>query len=161
MVAISLLVRLLAAILPVPLPVAEAGPEPDVLATLHAWDERRAQAWAAGDEAALRALYAPGSPVGRADLRMLRAWERRGLRVEGMQMQVLRVEVRRASRLRLALVVTDRLVGAVAVGPGVRRPLPRDRASTRRVVLVRAGEWRVAQASAVRTTSWTVRSRKE
>ncbi len=93
---------------------------------------------------------------------MLRAWVARGLRVEGSSMQLLRVEVRRADGSRLTLVVTDRLVGAVAVGPGVRRPLPRDRASTRRIVLVRrAGEWRVVQASPVRTTSWTVRSRKE
>ena len=58
------------------------------------------------------------------------------------------------------------LVGAVAVGPGVRLPLPRDGFTTRRVVLVRAGEeWRVAQsvegASPARTTSWTVRSWKE
>lgn len=154
MVLISLLVRILVAALPVT--------EPDAVAALHAWDERRAEAWAAGDEAALRSLYAPGSGAGRADLRMLRAWERRGLRVAGMQMQVLRVEVRWASPSRLTMVVTDRLVGAVAVGPGVRRPLPRDRASTRRVVLVRGvGEWRVAQASPARTTSWTVRSRKE
>jgi hypothetical protein len=43
------------------------------------------------------------------------------------------------------VVVTDRLAHAVAVGHGTRVPLPRDAASTRRVVLRRvAGEWRVA-----------------
>ena len=133
---------------------------------LHSWDDRRAAAWAAGDPAALRALCEPGSAAGRADLAMLRAWRERGLRVEGLRMQLLELDVRRASDDRLELVVTDRLTGAVATGPGVRLALPRDRATTRRVVLVRrAGEWRVAQsvegARAVRTTSWTVRSRNE
>jgi hypothetical protein len=136
------------------------------LGPLHAWDDRRSAAWAAGEPRGLRLLYAPGSPAGQADVAMLRQWHRRGLRVEGMQMQLLDLNVRRASTTRLDLVVTDRLVGAVAVGRGVRLPLPRDGFSTRRVVLVRAGDgWLVAQsvegASPARTTSWTVRSRKE
>ncbi|GAA4714964.1 hypothetical protein [Nocardioides conyzicola] len=142
------------------------GAPADASAVLHGWDDQRAASWVAGDPAALRSLYAPGSPAGRADVAMLRQWQRRGLRVEGMRMQLLEVDVHRASARRLDLVVTDRLVGAVAVGPGVRRSLPRDGFTTRRVVLVRSGgEWRVAQvvegASAARTTSWTVRSRKE
>jgi hypothetical protein len=135
-------------------------------AVLHAWDDHRAEAWAAGDAAALRSLYAPGSPAGRADVAMLRAWRNRGLRIEGMRMQLLDLDLRRGSADRLDLVVTDRLTGAVAVGPGVRRPLPHDRATTRRLVLVREGRaWRVAQsfegARPARTTSWTVRSRNE
>jgi hypothetical protein len=136
------------------------------LGPLHAWDDRRSLAWAAGEPRGLQSLYVPGSPAGHADVAMLREWHRRGLRVEGLRMQLLDVEVRRASTTRLDLVVTDRLTGAVAVGPGVRLPLPRDGFTTRRVVLVRAGEeWLVAQsfegASPARTTSWTVRSRKE
>jgi hypothetical protein len=135
-------------------------------AVLHEWDDRRAAAWSAGDLEGLHALYVPGSAAGRTDVAMLRAWSERGLRVEGMRMQLLDLDVRRVSASRLDLVVTDRLTGAVAVGPGVRLRLPRDRATTRRVVLVReGGEWRVAQsvegASAARTTSWTLRSRKE
>ncbi len=118
-------------------------------AVLHDWDDRRAAAWSAGDVAGLRALYVPGSAAGRADVAMLRAWRERGLRVEGMRMQLLDLDVRRASDARLDLVVTDRLTGAVAVGPGVRRPLPRDGFTSRRVVLVeRAGEWRVAEVRA-------------
>ena len=133
---------------------------------LHEWDDRRAEAWAAGDPAALGSLYVTGSAAGHADLAMLQTWRDRGLRVHGMRMQLLDVEVRRATPTRLDLLVTDRLIGAVARGPGVRLPLPEDGASTRTVVLVRVGSsWRVAQsvegASAVRTTSWTVRSRKE
>ena len=134
----------------------------DAAAVLHAWDDRRAAAWAAGDPAALRALYVPGSTAGRSDVAMLQAWQRRGLRVEGLRMQLLDLDVRRAATDRLELVVTDRLTGAVAAGPGVRLALPRDHATTRRVVLVRrGGDWRVAQASPARTTSWTVRSRNE
>lgn len=153
---------LLSLVLPVLVAAPAAPPVVEAAAVLHAWDDRRGAAWADGDVSALRSLYAPGSETGRADVAMLRAWVARGLRVEGSSMQLLRVEVRRADASRLTLVVTDRLVGAVAVGPGVRRPLPRDEASTRRIVLVRrAGEWRVAQASPARTTSWTVRSRKE
>lgn len=127
------------------------GAPADTSAVLHDWDDQRAAAWAAGDPAALRSLYAHGSASGRADLAMLREWQRRGLRVEGMRMQVLEVDVRRAAAVRLDLVVTDRLVGAVAVGPGVRLPLPRDGFTTRRVVLVRErGQWRVATVRASR-----------
>jgi hypothetical protein len=143
---------------------AAAGPDlpADPAAVLHRWDERRSAAWAAGDLRALGRLYVAGSAAGRADVAMLRAWRARGLRVEALEVQVLRVDVRRRVQRRVALVVTDRLVGATAVGPGVREPLPTDRPSTRRVVLRRlAGQWRVAAVSPARTTSSTVRSEKE
>jgi hypothetical protein len=131
---------------------------------LRGWDQRRAEAWASGDVAALRSLYTARSDAGRVDRRMLRAWVGRGLRVVGMRMQLLTVRVRESSPERAVLVVTDRLVGGVAVGRGVRVALPRDRASRRTVSLRRvAGEWLVdsvvGQASPARTTSWTVRSR--
>ncbi|GAA4723547.1 hypothetical protein GCM10023350_02300 [Nocardioides endophyticus] len=148
------------------LSVCLTGGAPAASAVLHEWDDRRAAAWASSDVAEVRSLYVPGSPAGRAEVAMLRAWRERGLRVEGMRMQLVDLDVRRASAARLDLVVTDRLTGAVAAGPGVRLPLPRDRATTRRVVLVHEGGlWRVAQsvegARPLRTTSWTVRSRKE
>ncbi len=113
-------------------------------AVLRSWDAARSRAFANGDVAALRNLYVAGSPAGASDVRLLRAYLRRGLRVEGMRMQVLALEVLvdRARRQRVR--VTDRLAGAVAVGPDGRRLLPRDRASTRVVELRRhAGEWRV------------------
>ncbi|WP_296605175.1 hypothetical protein [Nocardioides sp.] len=146
------LVLLLATLLaPVPNPAS---------AVLHAWDVDRSAAWAAGDPAALARLYTPRSPAGAADVAMLRAWQARGLRVVDLRMQLLAVETRRRTPDRLVVVVSDRLASGVAVGGGVRQPLPRDAVSTRRLVLVRvAGEWRVAQASPVRTTSPTVRSR--
>jgi hypothetical protein len=107
---------------------------------LHAWDERRAEAWATGDVAGLRSLYTDRSTAGRADATMLRAWEERGLRVDGTEMQLLSVQVRRRTPDLLVLDVVDRLVGGVL--------LPRD-LPTRHVVTLRvvAGEWRVARVS--------------
>lgn len=137
---------------------AHERPAPGPAAILHAWDHRRAEAWAVGDPSALRPLYTSGSAAGRADRSMLGAWAARGFHVEGLRTQLLAVTVEVASADRLVLVVTDRLAGGTAVGHGVRRPLPRDRASTHVVALRRtAGQWRVAsvrdQASPDRTTS--------
>jgi len=119
-------------------------------AVLGAWDRARARAFAAGDVAALRSLYVDGSEAGTSDVRLLRDYLRRGLRVEGMRMQLLEVEVLDRSPDRLRARVTDRLAEAVVVGPGLRRRLPRDRASTRVVELRRgSGErWRVLEVSA-------------
>ena len=129
---------------PVEGPVAPGADAP-ATAVLRSWDAARSRAFAAGDTDALRRLYVEGSPAGRSDVRLLRAYLRRGLRVEGMRMQVLALEVLDERGRRLRLRVTDRLAGAVAVGPGARWPLPRDRASTRDVELRRdpAGEWQV------------------
>ncbi|HJR39290.1 MAG TPA: hypothetical protein VJ819_12995 [Nocardioidaceae bacterium] len=113
---------------------------------LHDWDRARARAYAAGDADGLRALYTPGSSAGTADVAILASYTRRGLRVEGMRMQLLALEVlgHRPGRWRLR--VTDRLHGAVAVdASGVRLRLPRDQASIRVISLRRTrGGWRVA-----------------
>jgi hypothetical protein len=112
---------------------------------LRGWDTRRARAWARGDVAGLRALYAPGARAGRRDAAMLRAWQRRGLRVHGMRMQVLDLRVCSRGPGRLVLAVTDRLARAVAVGGGRAVRLPRDAASARTLVLdQQRGVWRVA-----------------
>lgn len=147
------------------------GVEPrDPAAVLAAWDARRARAWARGDVAGLAALYAEGSRAGRADVRLLRRYRDRGLRVEGLSTQVLALDVLQRSPRRLVLVVTDRVVGGVAVGGAVLVALPRDRASTRRVKLIRApgSSWQVvevddggaAQERAAASTSRTSSSSK-
>jgi hypothetical protein len=97
---------------------------------------------------------------------MLAAYVERGLRVTGIRMQVAAARVRRADDDRVVLLVTDRLVGAEARGKEGATPLPVDRWSRRRVVLVRAGErWRVSevtgQESAVATTAETSGSSNE
>jgi hypothetical protein len=145
-------------------PVADVAPSrpAEILA---AWDERRSEAWAEGSTEALRRLYAAGSRTGAADVRLLRRYLARGLVVEGMATQVLALGVVERGPERWVLVVTDRVVGARAVGGASPVALPADRASTRRIVLVRAGEeWVVAeardQASAAASTSRTSSSSK-
>jgi hypothetical protein len=120
----------------------------EAIAVLRAWDHRRAQAWAAGDEAALAGLYTPGSRTGRHDRAMLVAYAARGLRVSGLRTQVLEATLlsRAPGRVRLELV--DRMVGAYAVGPGGRIVLPRDRPSERVVSLRRvSGSWLVEEVT--------------
>ena len=116
---------------------------------LRAWDARRAAAYASGSSRRLAGLYVAGSSAGTADVRVLRGYLGRGLRVRGLRMQLLTVSVvdRLDDRWRLA--VTDRVAGGVAVGRGRRLALPRDRADTHVVTLMRAGDrrWRVAAAS--------------
>jgi hypothetical protein len=126
--------------------------QPAALLVLHAWDRRRARAYAAGSPPALRALYLPGSGAGRADVRLLRDYAARGYRVEGMRMQVLAFRVLAHTTGRWRVLVTDRLARAVAVRSGTRLLLPRDRASTRVVTLVRGddGRWRVSAVSGAR-----------
>lgn len=91
---------------------ARSGAAVDVL---HRWDRARSHAYAAGDVAGLRSLYVAGSTAGTTDARMLRAYERRALRVEGIRMQLLEVVVLAHARGRLRLRVTDRLSGATVV----------------------------------------------
>ena len=150
-------------------PAAAAKVPPGPAAILATWDRERSSAWAEGDAEALRRLYADGSRTGTADLRLLRHYLDRGLTVEGLRTQVLALRVVARSTSRLVLVVTDRVVGGRAVGRGASSPiaLPADRASTRRIVLVRGGEgegWLVAeardQASAAASTSRTSSSSK-
>ena len=153
-----------------PEPTADRTPDraPDqrgAAAVLAAWDARRSAAWAAGDVAELASLYADGSRTGAADVRLLRHYRERGLRVEGLTTQVLALRVVRRTPDRLVLRVVDRVVGATAVGGPVPVALPTDRASTRTVVLVGgAGRWVVAeardQASAAASTSRTSSSSK-
>lgn len=122
---------------PPAVPVSDKVPRSVALAELARWDQARAQAWATGNTRALRALYAPGTEAGRQDLRLLRRYLGRGLRVEGMQMQVLAVEELTVTQRRLQLRVTDRLVGAVAVdAAGARQPLPQSLPRTRTLTLI-------------------------
>lgn len=157
---------------PVPVPAAAVSPgtsgtESRAVRVLRDWDARRAAAWASGDPARLAVLYVPGSRTGRVDRAMLAAYADRGLRVTGLRMRLLAVEVLAADPGRLRLRVTDRLARAVARGPGTRVRLPRDRPTTRVVVLCRGpGGWRVvevvpAQRSAAANTAATSRSAKE
>lgn len=129
---------------------APSAPEPEKaqepVEVLRAWDGARARAWQTGDVPGLRALYVTGSPVGRRDAAMLQAYVERGLVVEGLTTQLLEVREVHVEPDRLVLDVTDRVHAGTVVGDDVRRVLPRDAPSRRRVTLRRGeGEWRVAR----------------
>lgn len=114
---------------------------------LRRWDAARAEAWTAADPRALARLYAPGSVAGARDVAMLRAWTARGARVTELTTQLLRIEVVAERGHRLEVLVTDRVARARVSGAG-SATLPVDRASTRRIVLVRQGaRWLVASVS--------------
>jgi hypothetical protein len=116
------------------------------LAVLRDWDRRRERAWARGDPAALTRLYVVRSRTARRDRAMLAAYRSRGLRVRSMDRQVLRVHLLTCRSRRISFLLTDRLVGAVAVGHGHRTGLPAGQPVTRRVELRReAGSWRVRE----------------
>jgi hypothetical protein len=110
---------------PGPVVVAAAPVGSRALRVLHHWDGRRARAWRHGSTGELRSLYGRRSPAGAEDRAMLAAYAGRGLRVVEMRRQTLSVVPVRATPRQLTLRVTDRLAHAVAVGDGVREPLPR------------------------------------
>lgn len=144
-----------------PLMPAASGPA-SILAD---WDERRSTSWSDGDIEALRDLYTKGSRAGAADVRLLRRYADRGLRVTGLRTQVLALRVVTDNGELLRLEVTDRVVGGRAVGAVEGKRLPADRATTRRIDLVKVGEdWLVDevrdQASAASSTSRTSSSSK-
>ena len=139
---------------PAPARSVSTGVESDTVRLLRGWDRRRARAYARGDADALSALYVAGSRTGAADVAVLRGYLDRDLRVTGMRTQLLGANVVEREGRRLTVLVTDVLTGAVAKAGDRRWALPRDRPSTRRVVLVRvAGEWRVQEAYAVDRTT--------
>jgi hypothetical protein len=127
-------------------PVAAEARARDVLGE---WDRSRAAAWETGGPRALAALYLPGSRAGTSDVRALRRYRQRGLRVTGLRTQVLAWRVLDVGPQRVVVRLTDRVVGGVAVGPGGRTRLPADRPSTRTLTLVRhEGRWVMARVIA-------------
>jgi hypothetical protein len=112
------------------------------------WDRARSAAWARGSVEALRRLYLPGSSAAERDVRLLRRYADRGLRVEGLRVQVLSWTVVARRPDRLVLRVTDRVLGGVAVRSdgSTRARLPADRPTERRLTLVRReGRWLMAR----------------
>ncbi|MCW2712683.1 MAG: hypothetical protein JWP24_2877 [Marmoricola sp.] len=150
--ALCLLLGLLA---PAPAGVPSASPQhvsrPDLLASLevlHAWDARRAQAWADVDAKALGSLYQSGSAAGQADVRLLRAYRARGFVVRRLVTQVFAVEVLHSDATTLTLWVFDRVAGGEMVRAGRVAPLRSSPPVTRTVELRReSGAWRVASVS--------------
>ena len=125
--------------------------EAEAAEVLRAWDRRRAEAWSAGDVAALGALYVPGASAGEADVAMLRDWTARGLAVDGLTTQLLGVRVLAHGPRRWRLLVRDRVAGAVASGEGFAEPMPAGATAEREVVLHHWSDgWRVASVRPTR-----------
>jgi hypothetical protein len=118
------------------------------LEVLHAWDTQRATAWAEVDAPALRSLYARGSPAGRADVRLLRAYAARGLVVRRIVTQVFAAKVLHRDGSAMRLRVFDRVAGGEMVHDGHAVPLGSSRPVTRDIGLrVASGRWLVASVS--------------
>src|SRR5690349_3826701 len=127
-----------------PVGASDAPVEPRALSVLHAWDERRAAAYSRGDVAALRRLYTGGSTAAARDASVLRRYVARGLRVDGLRMQVLAAKVLREDDFLVRLRVRERVLPGLVVGPHGTARLPVDRADRHVVTLVRRrGAWLV------------------
>ena len=79
------------------------------LGVLRSWDARRAEAYSAGDVAALRRLHVPGSLLARQDVAVLRRYRERGLRVTRLEQQVFSVDVHEAGARAVTMTVVERL----------------------------------------------------
>ena len=136
-----------------PATAVAARPEREAAEVLRAWDERRSAAWASGDIHALSRLYADSAPAGQADVAMLRRWVARGLRVQGLTMQVLRLRVKARTPDTWRLQVTDRVAAADVVGPGaegslIEPEMPPGAARTRELVLRETeGTWQMVSVT--------------
>jgi hypothetical protein len=118
---------------------------PDWPAVLDRLDRRRELAYASEDPTLLRAIYVSGSPVLRHDLAMLRAYAERGVRLTGVRLRILDARLLGRFGRCVRLRVVDRLERPMAHGAEGAVPLPRDRATSRVMVLrgVASG-WRIA-----------------
>jgi hypothetical protein len=105
-------------------PAVAPGPATEVARpTVPSWrhvmaalERDRAQAYDRGDLALLATVYAAQSPVGRADLRLLRVMVRRGQHTVGLDAFVESAEVLSVSDSSVTLVVTDALTSYDVLG---------------------------------------------
>jgi hypothetical protein len=118
------------------------------LRLLAAWDARRSEALGGRDRAALAALYPPGSSLLRQDEALLRAYDRRGLRVVDVVTQVRQAHVLAAGRDRVRLRVRERLAGAGFRAAGEHYRVSGSRYVTRVLTLQRSGgAWRLSAST--------------
>lgn len=90
-------------------------------------------------------VYAPGSAVLRRDRRLLAAYERRGVRLQDVRLELVRVRLVARDPGRARLRVVDRLTRPTAHTEVGEVTLPQDLPTRRLIVLVRhGGEWRIA-----------------
>jgi eukaryotic-like serine/threonine-protein kinase len=122
---------------PVPAPLAATG----WASTLRALDQARSAAFARGDPAGLRAVYAPGAPALHRDQLVLAQLTGAGLRAEGLRLTATSVATADRSGDRVRLAVTDVMppYRLVDVGGAVVAERPGRGVRSWTVVLARAG----------------------
>lgn len=121
---------------------------PDWRAVLAGLDELRSRAFAVGDAAQLRAVYAPDAPAFERDQALLHDLVARGARARGLRSRVLAARSTGGGDNRAVVRVTDLLEPYAIVGVGdgarVRQTMPGRGRAEWVVTLVRAGgRWRV------------------
>ena len=132
-----------------PAPVAPAVPTPSVTSpttdwasTLRALDQARSAAFARGDPAGLRAVYAPGAPALERDQQVLARLTGAGLRAAGLRLAATSVTTADRSPDRVRLSVTDVMppYRLVDTSGAVVAERPGRGARSWNVVLARAGD---------------------
>jgi hypothetical protein len=115
-------------------------------ATLTALDGLRAKAFARLDAALLDAVYRSGSAPWRSDRALLASYRQRDIRVDGLRIEIQRVQVERPGRDTVVLRVVDRFAGATAIdSAGRRTALPAGQPTTRLITLIGSGEhWQIS-----------------
>ena len=110
-------------------------------------DAARNAAYVNSEPARLEQVYTPGSPELAADRQVLAAYAARGLRVDRVSLQLLRVQVlqEKPDGVRLRVVDVLRPV-RVRTDDGGWRDLPRDEPTVRTIALrLTQGGWRIAR----------------
>jgi hypothetical protein len=155
----------LAAPPPLPPPSASAASDesgapsdrvPSWRAVMTTLERTRARAFATGDAALLSAVYAVGSPTGRADLHLLRELARDGQRAAGLQAFVERADVLVRSDTRVTLSVTDALTAYDVVdadGMVIRHGTGRPTRTWRATLVQVSGSWRIWSVGAASSPS--------
>jgi hypothetical protein len=114
-------------------------------------DSRRTHAWRTGRPRLLAAVWTASSTGLAKDRRLLAAYTRRGMRVDGASLEFARVEVASRTPYTVRLRTIDRLRSAVAVRPsGTTIALPQDSWSRHLVTLRRTPTgWRLGEVEAL------------
>jgi len=136
-------------------PTAVPGPRGGPAATrwyavLARLDATRERAWRSGSVGLLAQVYAAGSPELELDQANLRSYLDRGLRVDGVSLDVRRLAVVEEHRHRVRLRIVDELGPLEATtSDGRTRALPQDRPTCHLIDLRRDGGWRIARVVTV------------
>ena len=128
-----------------PAPAASTAPSwPVILSSL---DEARAKAFAAADPAALAGVYAPTSPLLRADRAAIARLRAEGRRARGVRHRFTTAAVTAQHDLTVVLRVVDELAAyevVDAAGRVVSRTAPRSKAAFRVQLVRTAAGWRLS-----------------